>query len=72
MENQPDPIIYNIGQMLTIRGVTQKPKTSWQMDDSGIIEDGAVAIKEGQFFYVSNTEEIMDRYDSGTIKTINA
>lgn len=72
MENQPDLIIYNIGQLLTIRGATQKPKTSWQMDDLGIIEDGAVAIKDGQFFCVSASEEIMDLYASKTHKIINA
>ncbi|MCF6149970.1 MAG: imidazolonepropionase [Candidatus Kuenenia sp.] len=72
MENKPDLIIYNIGQLLTIRGTTQKPKVLRQMDDLGIIEDGAVAVKDGKFIHVSNTIEIRKRYEFGAIKTFDA
>ncbi|MBM4053069.1 MAG: imidazolonepropionase [Planctomycetes bacterium] len=72
MENKPDIIIYHIGQLLTIRGATQKPKISGQMDDLGIIEDGAVAIKDGNFIHVSTTEEMRNRYEFGITKTLDA
>ena len=55
MNRFPQIFIQNIGQLITIAGAFQKPKTSRGMDDIGIIRNGAVFIQDGNFHHVGIT-----------------
>src|SRR5689334_3443518 len=56
-----DLLITNIGQLVTCSS-GNKPKRGAQMRDVGIIENGAVAIKDGRFVGVGTNEEINAAY----------
>ena len=54
----PDLFIQNCGQLLTVAGASQRPKTLQGMNDLGIILDGAVAIKDGNIIDVGTTRQL--------------
>jgi len=56
-------IIRNARQLLTLRSDQKGPRTGEHTEDVGIIEDGAVAVSEGELVAVGKTEEV-----SGQIK----
>lgn len=58
-----DLLIDNIGQLVTCSS-GNKPKRGAQMRDLGLIENGAVAIKDGRFVRVGTNEEINAAYSS--------
>ena len=72
MTKLPDLLIKNIGQMVTAAGASQMPKTSQDMNDLGIISNGAVAIREGIFIDVGNTKRLKNKYSEEGIRTIDA
>ncbi|MFX0044698.1 MAG: imidazolonepropionase [Candidatus Hermodarchaeota archaeon] len=58
-----DIVLTHIGQLATLSGSIQTPKTGESMQDLSIIEDGAVAIKDGLIVAVGTTEEVMAEID---------
>ncbi len=52
-------LIQNARQVLTLRSDQKGPRTGEQMEDVGIIEDGAVAVSEGRIVAVGKTEEVL-------------
>ena len=54
-----DLIIQNALQLLTLKSDTKAPKVGKQMDELGIIENGAVAIKEDKIIAVGKTEKVL-------------
>ena len=68
----PDLIIKNISQLVTVAGASQRPKTLQSMNDLGIILDGAVAIKDGNFIDVGTTKKLKKKYTGKGIKIIDA
>ena len=58
-----DLIIHNAGQLLTC-ALNGKPKRRDDMRDVGIIENGAVAVREGKIAAVGKTEEILREFES--------
>jgi imidazolonepropionase len=58
-----DSIIYNAGQLVTCAS-NGNAKKSAAMRELGIIENGAVAIKNGRFIGVGKTDEILDQFES--------
>ena len=54
----PDLFIQNIGQLVTVTGASHKPKTFHDMDEIGIIQDGAVFIKDGNFIDIGTTKKL--------------
>ncbi|HIQ04854.1 MAG TPA: imidazolonepropionase, partial [Anaerolineae bacterium] len=56
-----DLIIYNAGQLLTLTS-PGKPKRGTDMADLGIVEDGAVAVHEGQIVAVGHSAEILSEF----------
>jgi len=72
MTKLPDLFIKNIGQLVTAAGASQMPKTSRDMNDLGIISNGAVAIKDGIFIDVGNTKRLKNKYSEEGIRTIDA
>lgn len=58
-----DLIIYNAGQLVTC-SADGKPKRKDALRDVGLIENGAVAIKDGKFVAIGNSLEILASYAS--------
>ncbi|MFX1265561.1 MAG: imidazolonepropionase [Promethearchaeota archaeon] len=58
-----DIVLTHIGQLATLSGSIQTPKTGESMQDLSIIEDGAVAIKDGLVVAVGTTKEVMAEID---------
>ena len=68
----PDLFIQNCGQLLTVAGASQRPKTLQGMNDLGIILDGAVAIKDGNIIDVGTTRQLGKKYNKKGIQVIDA
>ncbi|MGP8071185.1 MAG: imidazolonepropionase [Candidatus Bathyarchaeia archaeon] len=57
-----DLIIEHAQQLITAKGYTQRPATGPEMEELGIIQDGAVAVANGRIVGVSKSEEILSKY----------
>ena len=68
----PDLFIQNCGQLLTVAGASQRPKILQGMDDLGIILNGAVAIKAGNFIDVGTAKQLRKKYNKKGVKVIDA
>ncbi len=64
MTMRPDLLLINIGQLATLKNKSECPRTGEDMKDLSIIEDGAVAIKDGRIIAVGNTDEVMSAFSS--------
>ena len=58
---KPDLILTRIGQLATLAGYSESPKTGESMKELSIIQDGAVAIKDGIITAVGTTEEVLSQ-----------
>jgi imidazolonepropionase len=58
-----DLIIHNAGQLLTC-AAAQKPKRRAEMQDVGLIENGAVAVRAGKIAAVGASAEILREFES--------
>jgi imidazolonepropionase len=58
---KPDLLLTNIGQVATLAGHSDTPKTGAKMNEVSIIENGAIAIKEGSIIAVGPTKEILSQ-----------
>ena len=56
---KPDLLLTNIGQVATLAGYSESPKTGDNLGDHSIIENGAIAIKEGTIIAVGTTDEVI-------------
>lgn len=54
-------MIRNIGQLLTLRGASGRPKTGSSLSDLGIIENGCVAIEGETIAAVGTEQEVWHR-----------
>jgi imidazolonepropionase len=57
-----DLIIQHAKQLITAKGYTQKPSAGPQMEDLGIIEDGAVAAASGKIVAVGKTNDLVNEF----------
>jgi imidazolonepropionase len=55
-----DLIIKNARQLLTLRSVQKGPRTKDEMENLGVIEDGAVAILGNEIVGVGKTKDVLD------------
>lgn len=55
---KPDLILTGIGQLATLEGNSEEPRIGERMKDLSIIEDAAVAIKDGRIIAVGTSKEI--------------
>lgn len=53
-----DLLIHSASMMATMKGYTERPACGEDMSEIGLIEDGAVAIREGKIIAVGTTEEV--------------
>jgi imidazolonepropionase len=58
---QPDLLLTNIGQVATLAGHSKTPKTGAQMNEVSIIENGAIAVKDGKIAAVGSTKEVLSQ-----------
>jgi len=65
-----DLVIENAKQLVTVRGHSNRPTVGTEMEDLGIIENGAIAIKNGKILDVESTHEIQSKYSAK--RTIDA
>ncbi len=56
---KPDLLLTHIGQLATLAGHSKTPKRGEELKDIGIVEDGAVAIKDGKIIAVGTTREVL-------------
>lgn len=56
---KPDLLLTDIGQVATLAGHSDVPKTGAKMNEVSIIENGAIAVKEGKIIAVGPTKEIL-------------
>jgi imidazolonepropionase len=56
---KPDIVLSHIGQLATLAGHSSAPKAGESLHELSIIEDGAVAIRDGKIVSVGPTKEVM-------------
>ena len=56
---KPDILLTNIGQLATLEGHSDRPKRGEELKELSIIENGALAIKDGIIAAVGSTEEVL-------------
>jgi len=71
MVDPADIVLMNAGEILTLSGASKAPKTGAQMDDLGIIHNGALAIKDGLLVDIGPNDEIEKRYVVDALKRID-
>jgi len=55
-------LIENAGEVVTLRGGSQKPLLGTKMKDLGIIKHGSIAVNEGKIVAVGETREIQRKF----------
>lgn len=60
---KPDMLLTHIGQLATLAGNSDHPKTGDELGDLAIIENGAIAIKDGLILAVGTTKEVISQID---------
>lgn len=56
---KPDILLTNIGQLATLEGHSDQPKRGEELSELSIIENGAIAIKDGIIIAVGSTKEVL-------------
>ncbi len=64
-----DMLIFNIGQLLTLKGA-KRARIKEEMNDLGIVQNAAVAIDNGKIVEVGNSQKLEKKYQAKT--TIDA
>jgi imidazolonepropionase len=65
MVSKADFVIVNADELATLKGKSDRPQTKKEMNELGIIKDGAVAAKDGKIVAVGTTKEVLDKLDRG-------
>ncbi|WXG45315.1 MAG: imidazolonepropionase [Candidatus Atabeyarchaeum deiterrae] len=60
-----DFTIINANELTTLKGKSDRPQIKEEMNDLGIIRDGAVAVKDGKIMAVGTTKEVLDKLEKG-------
>jgi imidazolonepropionase len=60
-----DLAIVNANELVTLKGKSDRPQVKEEMNDLGIIKDGAVAAKDGKIVAVGTTKEVLDNLEKG-------
>ncbi|MFQ5977453.1 MAG: imidazolonepropionase [Candidatus Heimdallarchaeota archaeon] len=65
MAKKADFAIINAAELVTLAGSSKRPKMRKDMDSIGIIEDGAVAVKNGKIVATGPTDEVLSQLEKG-------
>jgi len=60
-----DFAIVHANELITLKGKSDRPQVREEMNDLGIIRDGAVAAKEGRIVAVGTTKEVLGKLEKG-------
>ncbi len=66
-----DIIIVNANELVTLSGGSQKPRVGGQMQNLGIVRDGAVAVKDGSIAAVGKSADVTRLYRSENVISAN-
>jgi imidazolonepropionase len=58
---KPDLLLTNIGQVATLSGHSETPKTGAQLNEVSIIENGAIAVQDDKIIAVGPTKEVLSQ-----------
>jgi imidazolonepropionase len=58
-------VIINANELVTLTGSSDKPKIKEEMNNLGIIHDGAVAVKNEKIIAVGPTRQVLDQLNEG-------
>lgn len=72
MTDPADIVIMNANEVLTLGGASDAPKRGEEMNDLGIIQGGALAIKDGRIIDIATNNEIHNRYVVDALEMIDA
>ncbi|MHC4197672.1 MAG: amidohydrolase family protein [Planctomycetota bacterium] len=72
MTDPADIVIMNATEVLTLGGASDAPKRGEEMNDLGIIQGCALAIKDGCIIDIATNDEIHDRYVVDALEMIDA
>ncbi len=67
-----DFAVINAGQLVTVAGYSRRPKRGPELDELGIIKDGAVAAKDGLIVAAGPTDEVMRQVELADALVIDA
>lgn len=65
MPIEADFVIINANELVTLSGFSTKPKIKDDMNELAIIQNGAVAVKDGKIIVVGQTEEVLRELKDG-------
>ena len=65
MPIKADFAIINANELATLQGSSRKPKAKDEMNHLGIIQDGAIAVRDGKIVAVGPTREVRKRLGKG-------
>jgi imidazolonepropionase len=65
MATKADFVIINANELITLEGASNKPLIKEEMNNLGIIKDGAVAVKDEKIVAVGTTKEVLDKLEKG-------
>jgi len=57
--------LIHANELATLRGGSGKPRVGAEMNDLGVVEDGAVAVSSGRIVAVGPTKEVLGKLDGG-------
>ncbi len=60
-----DFTIIHANELATLKGKSDRPQIKEEMNDLGIIKDGAVAVKDGKIVAIGTTEEVLGKLERG-------
>ncbi|MCP2519177.1 imidazolonepropionase [Candidatus Aminicenantes bacterium AC-335-A11] len=65
MKIKADFAIINANELVTFKGASKKPLIKEEMENLGIIKNGAVAVKEDRIVAVGTTKDVLDKLEKG-------
>jgi len=65
MAVEADFVIVHASELVTLKGTSDKPRVKEDMNNLGIIDDGAVAIKDERIVAVGTTNEVLNKLEKG-------
>ncbi len=67
---KPDLVLTDIKELATLKGASEHPKTGDEMKELSIIQDGAIAIKDGIVTAVGKTKDVLHEIESESFSHI--
>ncbi len=69
IEVEPDLVVFNTNELVTMNSKFGAPRIGKNMSELGIINNGAVAVKDDRIIFIGTTEELISKFEFGKIST---